>query len=42
MRAHFPHYGYEDMVAGQHRLVREKLGVVHLRLVMECPWRPSW
>lgn len=34
MRAHFPHYGYEDMVAAQHRLVTEKLGVTHLRLVM--------
>jgi homoserine O-acetyltransferase/O-succinyltransferase len=34
MRAHFPHYGYEDMVAAQHRIVTEKLGVTHLRLVM--------
>ena len=34
MRAHFPHYGYEDMVVAQHRLVTEKLGVTHLRLVM--------
>lgn len=34
MRGHFPHYGYEDMVAAQHRLVSEKLGVTHLRLVM--------
>jgi homoserine O-acetyltransferase len=34
MRAHFPHYGYEDMVAAQHRLVTEKLGVAHLRLVI--------
>jgi homoserine O-acetyltransferase len=34
MRAHFPHYGYEDIVAAQHRLVTEKLGVTHLRLVL--------
>jgi homoserine O-acetyltransferase/O-succinyltransferase len=34
MRGHFPHYGYEDMVAAQHRLVIEKLGVTHLRLVL--------
>ena len=34
LRAHFPHYGYEDMVVAQHRLVTEKLGVTHLRLVM--------
>ncbi len=27
MRAHFPHYGYEDIVAAQNRLVTEKLGV---------------
>jgi homoserine O-acetyltransferase len=33
LRARFPHYGYEDMVAAQHRLVTEKLGVTHLRLV---------
>jgi homoserine O-acetyltransferase len=34
MRAHFPHYGYEDIVVAQHRLVTEKLGVTHLRFVM--------
>ena len=34
LRARFPHYGYEDMVAAQHRLVTEKLGVTHLRLVV--------
>ena len=34
LRAHFPHYGYEDIVATQHQLVTEKLGVTHLRLVM--------
>ena len=34
MRAHFPHYGYEDIVTAQHRLVTERLGVTHLRLVL--------
>lgn len=34
LRAHFPHYDYEDMVAAQYRLVTEKLGVRHLGLVM--------
>ena len=34
LRAHFPHYDYEDIVAAQHRLVIEKPGVIHLRLVM--------
>jgi homoserine O-acetyltransferase len=34
MRAHFPHYGYEDIVAAHYRLVTEKLGVSHLRLVL--------
>lgn len=34
LRARFPHYGYEDMVAAQYRLVTEKLGVTHLRLVI--------
>ena len=34
MRAHFPRYGYEDIVAAQYRLVTEKLGVTHLRLVL--------
>ena len=33
LRAKFPHYGYLDMVAAQHRLLRE-WGVDHLRLVM--------
>jgi homoserine O-acetyltransferase len=32
--ARFPHYGYEDMVEAQYRLVTEYLGVKHLRLVM--------
>ena len=30
----FPHYGYDDMVTAQHRLLVEHLGVDHLRLVM--------
>ncbi|MCB0092650.1 MAG: alpha/beta fold hydrolase, partial [Caldilineaceae bacterium] len=34
LRARFPHYGYEDMVTLQHRLLTEHLGVNHLRLVM--------
>ena len=34
LRAMFPKYGYRDMVALQHRLVTEHLGVDHLRLVM--------
>lgn len=34
LRAHFPHYDYDDMVAAQHQLVTEGLGVNHLRLVM--------
>ena len=34
MRAKFPLYNYEDMVQAQYRLVREGLGVGHLRLVL--------
>ena len=34
MRARFPKYGYEDMVAAQHRLVTEHFGIRRLRLVM--------
>ena len=34
LRARFPRYGYQDMIAAQHRLVTEGLGVQHLRLVM--------
>ena len=34
LHAHFPHYGYNDMVDAQHRLLEEGLGVRHLRLVM--------
>lgn len=34
MHARFPHYDYGDMVAAQHLLLEEGLGVNHLRLVM--------
>jgi homoserine O-acetyltransferase/O-succinyltransferase len=34
MHAHFPAYDYDDMVAAQHLLITEGLGVQHLRLIM--------
>ncbi len=34
LRAKFPQYGYQDMVAAQYRLLTEGLQVNHLRLVM--------
>src|SRR5437762_1708729 len=34
LRAHFPRYGYPDMIAAQYRLLTEGLKVNHLRLVM--------
>ncbi|MGD9800889.1 MAG: alpha/beta fold hydrolase [Parvularculaceae bacterium] len=34
LRARFPEYDYHDMVALQHRLLTEGLGVDHLRLLM--------
>jgi homoserine O-acetyltransferase len=34
LRAKFPRYGYADMVEAQHRLVTQRLGVDHLRLVV--------
>ena len=34
LHAKFPHYNYDDMVDADHRLLTEKLGVAHLRLVM--------
>lgn len=34
LHARFPHYGYLDMVDLQHKLLVEKLGVNHARLVM--------
>jgi len=33
-RAHFPAYGYADMVAAQFQLVTQGLGVDHLRLIL--------
>src|SRR5476649_748878 len=34
LRAKFPRYNYDDMVAAQYKLVTEGLGVRHLRLVI--------
>ena len=34
LRTRFPKYNYDDMVEAQYRLVREHLGVRHLRLVI--------
>ncbi|HKU15468.1 MAG TPA: alpha/beta fold hydrolase [Steroidobacteraceae bacterium] len=34
LHGRFPHYGYEDMIAAEYRLLSEGLGVQHLRLVM--------
>jgi homoserine O-acetyltransferase len=34
LRAKFPKYNYDDMVAAQYRLVAEGLGIRHLRLVI--------
>lgn len=34
LRAKFPRYNYDDMVEAQYRLVREGLGVRHVRLVL--------
>lgn len=34
LRASFPKYNYEDMVDAQYRLVKEGLGIKHLRLVI--------
>jgi homoserine O-acetyltransferase len=34
LRAKFPRYNYDDMVAAQHRLLTEHLGIKHVRLVM--------
>lgn len=34
LRARFPHYRYGDIVAAQHRLLTEGLGIDHLRLVL--------
>jgi homoserine O-acetyltransferase/O-succinyltransferase len=46
LRARFPHYGYRDMVTAQHRLLRDVLGVRHLRLIigtsMGCMHAFTW
>ena len=34
LRAHFPQYDYDDMVAAQHELLQKGLGVNHLRLIL--------
>jgi homoserine O-acetyltransferase/O-succinyltransferase len=34
LHAKFPHYCYHDMINAQYRMLNEKLGVNHLRLVM--------
>lgn len=34
MRARFPQYDYDDMVAAQHELLEKGLGINHLRLLM--------
>lgn len=34
LRAKFPHYNYHDMVTAQYRLLTEKLGINHMRLIM--------
>ena len=34
MRASFPHYDYDDMVAAQYELVTKGLGIQHLRVVI--------
>src|SRR4029078_84747 len=34
LKTKFPKYNYEDMVDAQYRLVKEGLGIKHLRLVM--------
>ena len=34
LRAHFPQYDYDDMVAAQHELLDKGLGINHLRLIL--------
>jgi homoserine O-acetyltransferase/O-succinyltransferase len=34
LRMHFPHYDYDDMVASQHAMLVDGLGVDHLRLIL--------
>ena len=44
MRAHFPHYDYDDMVTAEHLLLTEGLHVDHLRLTMgtSMGWMHTW
>src|SRR5882762_2343339 len=39
LHARFPHYGYADMVEAQRRLLVEKLGLKHLRLLVQIAGR---
>jgi homoserine O-acetyltransferase len=34
LRAHFPHYCYDDMVVADYRLLTEQMGIKHMRLIM--------
>lgn len=34
LRAHFPHYDYDDMVRSQHTMLTQGLGVEHLHLIL--------
>lgn len=34
LRAHFPHYCYDDMVVADYRLLTEHFGIKHMRLIM--------
>jgi homoserine O-acetyltransferase/O-succinyltransferase len=34
LRAHFPHYGYEDLVDLQHKLITETLGIKRLHAIL--------
>jgi homoserine O-acetyltransferase/O-succinyltransferase len=38
LRASFPRYNYDDMVEAQYRLVKEHLGIAHLRMVLGTRW----
>jgi homoserine O-acetyltransferase len=44
MRASFPHYGYDDLVDLQHKLVTETLGIKHLHAIlgMSMGGRNAW
>jgi homoserine O-acetyltransferase len=34
LRTHFPHYCYHDMVTADYRLLKDHLGIKHMRLIM--------